>query len=330
MRWAHQFAVAIGAAALSSGPGRQRPGQTRLAGPGDSARLALLRSPEIQKTLELKAEQTQKIARIRELTNYAKTKVESVRGKREGKGEDQDDRPGREGAGAHGARGHERGSRCGGASDRSADQRDTRRAARAHQQLRETLKAAAAGFDADSPAQGEALKEQQKSGLPRLRDRHPRPDEEADRHRLDSQAERGCRQAIRQAIRRHQDRHAASPALTSKVRIGLGGIPPPRRGVCAQLAELGPVEPRETWNSLWHRLCIYPWLAGGSRRQIHTDSVLRGPRKGNYHVQAGRRGLVGPGQPGAGRLFAGTTTVSLWPAPPQGQGESRGEEEGGA
>jgi hypothetical protein len=81
MRRAHLFAVALGAAGVFllalAGNGQEKLG---LAGPGDSLRLALLRSPEVQKALELKEEQNQRIARIRELTKEAKRQVESAHG----------------------------------------------------------------------------------------------------------------------------------------------------------------------------------------------------------------------------------------------------------
>jgi hypothetical protein len=82
MRMAHLFAVALGAVGVFllalAGNGQEKLG---LAGPGDSLRLALLRSPEVQKELELKGEQNQKIARIRELTKEAKNQVEAAHGK---------------------------------------------------------------------------------------------------------------------------------------------------------------------------------------------------------------------------------------------------------
>jgi hypothetical protein len=87
MRRAHLFAVALGATSVFllalAGNGQEKLG---LAGPGDSLRLALLRSPEVQKELALDEEQNRRIARISELTKEAKKQVESAHGKGQEKG----------------------------------------------------------------------------------------------------------------------------------------------------------------------------------------------------------------------------------------------------
>jgi hypothetical protein len=87
MRSVRLSAVAFGATGVfllaMAGKAQEKLG---LAGPGESLRLALLRSPEVQKALELKAEQSQKIARIRERAKTAKKQVEAAHGKDKEKG----------------------------------------------------------------------------------------------------------------------------------------------------------------------------------------------------------------------------------------------------
>ncbi len=76
---ARLFAMIVGAAGVFllgvSGQGQDNLG---LAGRGDSLRLALLRTPEVQKELELKPEQIEKLARIGEQAKQAKKQVESA------------------------------------------------------------------------------------------------------------------------------------------------------------------------------------------------------------------------------------------------------------
>jgi hypothetical protein len=76
---ARLFAIMLGAAGVFllgvSGQGQENLG---LAGRGDSLRLALLRTPEVQKELKLKADQLQKIGRIGEEAKQAKKQAESA------------------------------------------------------------------------------------------------------------------------------------------------------------------------------------------------------------------------------------------------------------
>ena len=76
---ARLFAMMLGATGVFllgvSGQGQENLG---LAGRADSLRLALLRTPEVQKELKLKEEQLQKISRIGEQAKQAKKQVESA------------------------------------------------------------------------------------------------------------------------------------------------------------------------------------------------------------------------------------------------------------
>jgi hypothetical protein len=94
MRRANLFAVAFGATGVFvlalAGNGQERLG---LAGPGESLRLALLKSPEVQKSLELKAKQIEDIGRIRDQTKEARKQVEGVHGKGKEKGKAKGDDP---------------------------------------------------------------------------------------------------------------------------------------------------------------------------------------------------------------------------------------------
>jgi hypothetical protein len=55
-----------------------------LAGPGDSLRVALLRTPQIQQELKLKSQQIEKISRIGDQAKTAKKKIEEAHGKGKG------------------------------------------------------------------------------------------------------------------------------------------------------------------------------------------------------------------------------------------------------
>ena len=66
-----------------AGNGQEKLG---LAGVGDSLRMALLRTAEVQKELKLKPEQIQKLERLREEAKESKKSVESAHGKGKEKG----------------------------------------------------------------------------------------------------------------------------------------------------------------------------------------------------------------------------------------------------
>jgi Spy/CpxP family protein refolding chaperone len=87
MKRTRLFAVALGMAvvflSMLAGNGQENLG---LAGPGESLRLALLRTSQVQKELKLTEEQKGKIARIGEQTKEFKKQVESAHGKGQEKG----------------------------------------------------------------------------------------------------------------------------------------------------------------------------------------------------------------------------------------------------
>jgi hypothetical protein len=84
MRKSHAFAMLMGSAgvlfAALVGHGQERLG---LAGRGDSLRLALLRTPEVQRELKLTDQQKEKIARIEAESKESKKRVDSTYGKGE-------------------------------------------------------------------------------------------------------------------------------------------------------------------------------------------------------------------------------------------------------
>ncbi len=87
MNRARVFAAMMAAAGVFllavAGQGQENLG---LAGRSDSLRLALLRTAEVQKALELKADQVQKINRIGDQAKEARKQVESASGKDKQKG----------------------------------------------------------------------------------------------------------------------------------------------------------------------------------------------------------------------------------------------------